>query len=209
MRRAPGPRRGTEIFARPSSRAPGGRRPSRDRARGASLVEVAVYASLLGGILLSFFSMLSTASQAERQMLEGSQARLEADRIYELVAGELARASLATLTSPAPGASASTVSYRRVTAFATDGATGLPVPLVESATATISLVAGGLVRDQSGREVLLSPRITALTVTRLGSGRALDLAVTATCPTGDTDRATGAALMVTSQVEGTVLVAND
>lgn len=181
----------------------------RVRERGVTIVETAVYVAILGGLMLSFVGGISTAAKAEREALTGAEARLEADRLYEMLARELGSASLATVRLPAPGGAASELAFRRVTGVETDAATGLPVAVIEADEVDWAAEPRGLVRAQAGGEALISTRLAELRAERLGDGRAFRLRIVAEVRTGDRDPATGTPAVARAVAEGTVLVASD
>ncbi len=169
--------------------------------RGALLLEVAVYAAVLGGLALAFLAAFDAAARVERHALLDGASRAEADRLHEIVAADLAAASAATLEMPAPGERAQAVRFRRVIDVATDGATGVPYPVLEAEPVDFSFGPRGLVRRQGGQEVLISPRVVAFEVERPGGGRPLALGLRIGVDLGGPDGA--------AAVEGRVLVPND
>jgi type II secretory pathway component PulJ len=165
--------------------------------RGASLVEVMTYASLLGVLGLALFSTLNVTLKAERHVAEDGSAQDDADRVLELVGSELRAASLSTLAEPGPLAAGDTARFRRVVGIAYDATTGIPVPVVEADEVVLRLGAGGLEREQAGKRTILAGNATAILFDRGGLGAAIRVRVEV--------RRAG----VTAAADGRLLILND
>jgi hypothetical protein len=177
--------------------------------RGATLLETAIYMALLSVVALAFVSMTSATLRVERHAIEGNVARAEADRLYELVAGELRRASLATVSAPLPGASGAALTFRRVTAIVVSPSSGLPEAVLEPDPATFTLAGQDLVREQTGTRVLLSTAVTEFQVERVGVTPSFRLRIEVTARGADVDRTSRMREVRVAVAEGTVLASND
>ncbi len=157
--------------------------------------------ALLAVFSYVIYSMTAATMQAQRSALSGAAAREEADRLYELVAVEIERASLATVVEPAPGRAGRAASFRRVRAIEIDPNSGLPMAAIEADPVRIEAGDDGtLVRVQGAERVVLSRLVTSFAIERIGSTPAIRIAIEVGDVGGAGPRASA---------RGTVLVASD